>query len=368
MIARNLSRRGVRTTLTIVGLAVGVSAVVSLLGIAWGFERSFMAIYESKGIDLIVVKAGSGDPLTSNLDIGLVDKIKAVPGVKDAAGSLTDLVSFEEANLPRVITNGWMPGDPLFKGIRVLEGQTLKNGEPQTVMLGRVLAMNLQKKVGDPITLMEEPFKVVGVYESGSPFENGGLIVPLKTLQRLMLRDFVSGIVVSVDATDPAKIKAIGKDIERAVGGVAAAPARDFVQGDNQIRLVNTMAWATTIIAMILGSVGVLNTMLMTVFERTREIGILRALGWRRNRVLALILGEAAAQGVIGSTLGVALGYLSVKAFSRSSTASLFISSDLSPAALGLGLLMGLALSLIGGFYPAFRASRLEPSEAIRHD
>src|SRR5882672_9689719 len=96
LIARNLLRRGVRTALTILGLGIGVSAVVSLLGISWGFERSFMVIYESKGIDLVIVKAGVGDRLTSNLDEKLVEKIRAVPGVKSAVGSLTDVVSFEQ--------------------------------------------------------------------------------------------------------------------------------------------------------------------------------------------------------------------------------------------------------------------------------
>src|SRR3954449_12077808 len=103
LIIRNLLRRGVRTALTVVGLGVGVSAVVSLLGIAWGFERSFMTIYETKGIDLVVVKAGVGDRLTSNLAETLESKIAAVPGVQKVVGSLTDVVSFEDANLVSVL-------------------------------------------------------------------------------------------------------------------------------------------------------------------------------------------------------------------------------------------------------------------------
>jgi putative ABC transport system permease protein len=369
LIVRNLFRRGVRTALTILGLAVGVSAVVSLLGISWGFERSFMTIYESKGIDLVVVKAGVGDRLTSNLDEKLAENIAKIPGVKHVVGSLTDVVSFEGANLVSVLVNGWPPGSLLFRGIRVLEGRALREGDHRAAMLGRVLALNLKKKVGDTINVSGESFQVVGIYESDSLFENGGLIVPLVELQRLMGREGdVSGFVVSAEKPDRRSVEELAKRIEKSIPGVAAVPARDFVQGDNQLRLVRSMAWATSVVAMILGSVGVLNTMLMTVFERTREIGILRALGWKRRRVLELVLGEAAVLGLSGALLGTLLGYLGVKLFARTPMASIFITADLPPAVLAVGVLLGVCLSLAGGIYPAVRAASLDPTEALRHE
>ncbi len=369
IIARNLFRRGVRSALTVLGLGVGVSAVVSLLGIAWGFENSFLTIYESKGIDLVVVKAGVGDRLTSNLDATLESRIKLIPGVKDAVGTLMDVVSFEDANLSSVLMNGWQAESLLFRGLRIRQGRALRPDEGRVAMLGRVLAMNLGKKVGDPLAISGESYDVIGIYESESLFENGGLIVPLKELQRRMGREgAVSGFVVSARATGLTDVEALARTIEKNVAGVAAAPARDFVQGDNQIRLVKSMAWATSIVAMILGSVGVLNTMLMTVFERTREIGVLRALGWRRTRVMSLVLGESIALGLTGSVLGSAMGYLGVKALAQTPMASIFIAADLPPKVLLIGILLGLCLSLGGGFYPALRAASLEPSEALRHE
>jgi len=369
LIARNLLRRGVRTALTVVGLAIGIAAVVALLGIAWGFERSFLAINEAKGIDLIVVRAGVSDKLTSNLDEALGDRLRQVKGVRNLAGSLMDVVSFEEANLVSVLINGWEPGSLLFRGIEVQEGRTLAEGDGRSALLGRVLALNLRKKVGDSIDVAGERFRVVGIFESASLFENGGLIVPLKELQRMMGREGdLTGFAIVAEARDHASVEALGRRIEAEIPGVAAVPARDYVERDIRIRLAKSMAWATSLVALVVGAVGVLNTMMMSVFERTGEIGVLRALGWRRRRVLALILGEALALGGAGAVLGSALGFAGVRMLARSPTASGFVAGTIPPAALGVGLAMAVVLSLLGGLYPALRGAALAPTEALRHE
>src|SRR4051812_25786709 len=166
LIARNLLRRGVRTLLTVVGLAIGIAAVVAMLGIAWGFERSFLAINEAKGIDLMVVRAGVSDKLTSSLDESMASDLRRIPGVREVAGSYMDVVSFEDANLVSVLVNGWEPGSILFRGIRLLKGRPLAGGDGHVALLGRVLAMNLGKAVGDSLSVAGEDFKVVGLFES----------------------------------------------------------------------------------------------------------------------------------------------------------------------------------------------------------
>jgi len=369
LIARNLWRRGVRTGLTVLGLGIGIAAVVALVGVSLGFEKSFLKLFAAKGIDLVVVRAGVSQQLTSNLDQSLGEKIRQVPGVRDMATSLADVVSFEDANLVSVITNGWEPGSLLFRGIRVLKGRALEPNDRRAAMLGRVLAMNLGKTVDDEIDVAGQKFKVVGVYESESWFENGGLIVPLAELQRMMGREKqVTGFVIAADSPDRSSVESLKQRIEKAVPGVAAVPARDYVQGDIQIRLSKAMAWTTSAVALVLGSVGVLNTMMMAIFERTAEIGLLRALGWRRRRVLSLILGEALALGVAGSVLGALLGFAGIRALALVPTASNFIATDLPPVVLVIGLALGVVLSVLGGLYPALRAAALDPTEALRHD
>ena len=277
-IARNMLGRPARTALTVLGVGVGIAAMVILTGISWGFERSMAAAYKSRGIDLVVVRAGLSDQLSSNLDESIGRTIRDVPGVEAVAPSLMDAVSFEEANLATVLAHGWEPGGLLTDALRIIEGRAIEPGDVRSVMLGRILALNLGKKVGDSASIAGEPFRVVGIYESDSLFENGGLVVPLSELQRMMGRvGFVTGFVVV--ARPDADVKALGKAIESKIVGVAAMPVHNYVQGNVQIKLSRAMAGATIGVALVLGSIGLLNTMAMTVFERTGEIGLLRAAG-----------------------------------------------------------------------------------------
>jgi putative ABC transport system permease protein len=366
-IGRNMLGRRVRTLLTILGLGVAVAAVMLLAGIAGGFERSFLAIYQSRGIDLIVVRAGISDQLSSNLDEGLAERLRELPTVRQVSPSLMDAVSFEEVNLVSVLANGWEPDGLLIRGLRIIAGRTLTPDDGRSVLLGRVLALNLGKNVGEPIDVAGESFRVVGLYESDSLFENGGLVMPLRELQRMMGREGqVTGfVIVARPGVDP---RALGREIEAQMEGVAAIPARDYVQSNVQIRLAHAMSWATTAVALALGSIGLLNTMAMAVFERTGEIGLLRALGWRRRRVVLLLMGEASALGLGGVVMGTILSLIGVRALMLAPTSRGYIDPQLTPSALGVGLAMGLGLTVLGGIYPAIRAARLEPTEALRHE
>lgn len=366
-ILRSLLGRPVRTALTALGLAVAVASVVLLSGIAWGFERSMQVIYRSRGIDLIVVRAGISDQLSSNLDADLALKLAAIPGVRQISPSLMDAVSFEEANLVSVLASGWEPDGLLVAGLKIIAGRPLRPSDRGNILLGRVLALNLDKSVGDEIDVAGEPFHIVGVYESPSLFENGGLVIPISELQHMMGREGqVTGFVIVADpGVDPATL---GRTIEKKLSGIAAMPARDYIQSNVQIRLARSMAWATTAVALAIGSIGLLNTMAMAVFERTGEIGLLRAIGWKRRRIILLLLGEAGALGALGACLGIVLAYVGLWSILLSPTSRGFIAPSLPPAALALGLVMGVGLTLLGGVYPAVRASRLEPSEALRHE
>jgi putative ABC transport system permease protein len=268
-----------------------------------------------------------------------------------------------------VLVNGWLPGSVLFRGINLVEGRALKEGDDRAVILGRVVAMTLEKKAGDSLQIAGVPFTVVGIFESNSWFENGSMIMPLHTLQQMMGKEGqVTGFLVRAASTDSKFMADLRRRIESTLTGVAATPARDHVQSDTQIRLAKAMSWSTAAVALILGSVGMLNTMLMSIFERTREIGILRAVGWRRWRVLAMVLGEAMIIALMGTVLGMLLAVAGLRAITTAPTARGFINPNLPPEVLLIALAMGIGLSLLGGLYPAARAAALEPTEALRYE
>ena len=369
LITKNVIHRPMRSALTALGLSVAIAAVIVLVGISWNFERSFLAIYRSKGIDMVIVHAGSSNQLSSSLEVGMVDRLRRIEGVADAAPTLVDTVAFEDQNLASVLVDGWEPDSLLFKGIRMLSGRPLRRGDDRSVLLGRVLALNLDKKADDPIQVSGESFRVVGVFESDSLFENGALVLPLTVLQKMMGREGqATGIVISAMSSEPAFLDSLRRRIESQIPGVAATPARDYVVADTQIRLAKAMSWTTGLIAMVMGALGMLNTMLMSIFERTREIGILRAVGWRRHRVLVLVLGEALVIATAGTLIGGVLAAVGMQALMLSPTARGFIDPNIPIEVLGLALAMGIGLSLLGGLYPAARAAALDPTEALRHE
>jgi len=355
----------------VIGVSIAIATAVTLLGLAAGFEKAFLETYQRRGVDLIVVRAGAAQRLSSTLPESLGDRIATLPGVQRVVPGLIDVVAYEDHDLYGVLVHGWKLDRLMYRDFRIVDGRLLNENDQRAVIVGKVLARHLGLKVGDTFDVVEdEPFQVVGVYESFSVYENGGMVMPLASLQKLMAwKGQVTGFaILADDALSPGDIGRLRTQIESLAPGISAMDAKDHVETTTQIQLTRLLAWSTSAIALVIGAVGMLNTMLMAVLERTREIGILRAVGWRKTRVMRMILLESVLLSGFGAILGIAAAVLNMRVLSRLPATSGFVAGGIAPHVLVEGLLLAMLVGLLGGLYPAWRGMRLPPLAALRYD
>jgi putative ABC transport system permease protein len=365
---KNLIRRPSRSLLTVLGLTIAVTAVVSLVGVAESLESSFLSLYTQRGADLVVQRRGGAVQLSKGLPLSLGDRICALPQTREVIAGLMDMVAFEDHDLFMVIVNGWEPDCPVLDRVKIVAGRRLQAGDKQSVMLGRILAANLGKRPGDTVEIYAQPFAVVGVFESFSVYENGAAFLLLAELQQQMDRPGqVTGFVVQASPRgDPRTVKELRHKIEALDPEIAATPCAEFVSSLNQMKITRTMSWVTSAIAGIIGVIGVLNTMFMSVFERRGEIGALRAMGWRKSRVMALIFSEALMLATTGALAGTLSGVAIILFLSHWHVTSGLVQGDISLKAIAEGIAMAAFMALAGAAYPAFRSASAPPVESLR--
>jgi putative ABC transport system permease protein len=368
IIWKNLSRRPARTTMTVAGVGIAIAAVVALVGVAHGIEQSFLDLYNQRGADLVVQRAGGTLQLSSGIDERLGQRMRQLPGVRQVIGGLMDLVAFEQYDLFAVIANGWAPDCPVLDRVTILSGRKLVAGDRRAAMLGKVLAANLGKRIGDTIEIYAQPFKIVGIFESFSVYENGAVFLPLEEMQKLIGREHrVTGyVVLSTHPGDRTAIDDLKRQIEALDPSVQATPTAEFVANISQIRVTRAGAWITSAIALFMGAIGILNTMVASVVERAREIGVLRALGWRRLRVVRMVICEASALSLGGAAAGALFGALLLQLLSRLPQTAGIVDGGLPAIVIEQAVVMAALVGLIGAAYPAFWASNLRPVDALR--
>ncbi len=365
---KNLRRRRLRTLLTLCGIGMAVGAFVGLVGFSRAFEQQWLRIYSSSGIDVTVVQ---GTFVNTSLNESAAAVIGRLPVVAEAAP-----MSFNVMDLTPDVTAlvyGWQANSFEFGSLQILAGHRFRDGQPE-VMLGDLLAHDLKKKPGDTLEIQGTQFTVTGIYHGASALEADALIMPLDQMQQLTsLQGKASTVHVRLRPAPPGEpwdqyMKHAEAQIEAALPGLRAMPAEERASNNQIVKMAHASAWGTSALAIIIGILGIANTMVMSVFERTKEIGILRAMGWKRWQILALIQFEAAALGLGGGFLGIALGWSALRVLSSlpqtGSLVSASVQWPLLAEAVGIAVLAG----LIAGAVPAWRAGKLSPMEALRHD
>lgn len=365
---RNVLRRKLRTSLTLCGVAVGIAAFVALVGFSKSFENEWLKIYESSGTDIIVVR---GTSVNASIDEEVGEKLRSLPEVANSVPIVFNIMDLTpDIN---AVVYGWPADSFELDPLIILQGRRFRGDEP-AIMLGEVLAESLGKRVGDRLEIQGAPFQVVAVYRGGSAIETGGALMPLRQLQR------ISDLGAKVTAfhlrlrpprggeSAQEQVQKVRHKIQSLVSGVKAVPAGDMARNNQLVVLARSTAWGTSFIALLVGALGIANTMAMSVFERTKEIGVLRALGWKCSRIMRLILLEALMLGLVGGILGLFAGWGAL-----SFLASIRATANIAQASIPLlhaveALFIAVLIGLAAGAMPAYRGARLSPVEALRHD
>jgi len=347
---------------------MAVGAFVGLVGFSSAFEQQWMRIYSSSSTDITVIQ---GTFLNTTLNESAAAMIQRLPHVEQVSPTIYNLMDLTpDVN---ALVYGWKADAYEIASLQILTGQPFRAGQRQ-VMLGDLLAQDLKKKVGDTLEIQGTPFKVTAIYHGASSLEAAAVIMPLDQLQQLSgMEGKVSTIDVRLqpspagEAPD-AYLKQVQSEIQSTLPGARAVPAAERASNNQFVKLAQASAWGTSLLALLIGILGIANTMAMSVFERTREIGILRALGWRRWQVLAHIEIEALTLGLGGGVLGIAFGWCALRMLAAlPETASFFVATlhwPLLVKAVGIAMLAG----VIAGALPAWRAGQLSPVDALRHD
>lgn len=366
----NLYRRPARSGLTVSAIALGIAAVVALTSIAWGFEASWQKANDARGTDLIVTRIASENTMPSPF---LAEKVqtalKGQPHVQDVVGLLSEMLSVNE-NSPPVFVFGWAYRSYLWDHLKLLEGNWPASDNEAIALIGSTAAELLQKKTGDELTIEGRQFKVAGIFESPAAIENGAVLMTLTQAQ--LVTDKPGKVnVLNIkldDSTAEADMQDFKQRIRATLPGFVAITSGELVRKNTIVRISKAMSNATILISSLVGALVVFNTMLMSINERTKEIGILLAIGWQRRTIIKLIVSESMLLALVGGLIGILLGVgltwgLEHLDLMRGKIDAVFPLPFLF-AVLGLSLLLGVA----GGLYPALKAARMLPSQALRQE
>jgi len=365
MIFKNLFRRKGRTILTLLGISIGVAAIVALGAMADGLLAGYNSMARGSQADLVLSQSSAMDVTMGSIEETVAEQVLAWPEVADVTGILVSNVKAEDS--PYFYIFGYDPQGFAIEHFKIVNGQSLGEARGKPCLLGQAAADSFDKSVGDALHVTGGVFRIVGIYETGDGFEDGGAVISLKDAQTILLQPRrASMFYVRLRNSDgEARLRT---RVERYFPDLLLSTTSEFADRQLMIEYMQGFAWVISALAVIIGGVGMTNTLFMSVFERTREIGLLRAVGWRRGQVLRLILGESLALSFLGGLVGIGLGVASVYSLGDSLAFFSVMGVQFSPELFSRALGTVAVLGLVGGLYPAHWASRLLPLEALQYE
>jgi putative ABC transport system permease protein len=366
LIIKNLVRQRIRTGLTVLGISIGITTVVALGVVTSSLKESAGEIIRLGEADFMVAQEGAADLSFSIVSEEDATALTEYPDVARAEGVLMHVVSV--GSNPFFMLMGRDAAGLAASPPSTMEGRLLAPDAIDEVMLGSRAAGQLGAEIGDTVTIDDNPFRVVGTYQTGSLWQDSGAYAPLATVQDMSAKsDVVTAVYITVEpgADAAAVADGIENDFQNLV---TIANVEEFGKVDQGVEFMDAANLAISVLAVGIGAIGVMNTMIMSVMERTREIGILRAVGWSGRRILRMIIGESLLLCAVAAVLGAALGVLATRAILLIDMVRNLLEPQYTLDIFIRGLVVAVVVALLGAIYPALRAVRLTPMEALRYE
>ena len=364
---RNLWRRPVRSCLTAAGVAVAVGTLIALVGTSQGVERAWSDSMAGKGIHMLGFRKNTVDILSGTINQAAVEQIGRIAGIKAAAGELADLVKLETGVIG---ISGWPADSFLWETVQIQKGRRPGTNDPNGALLGQRLAERLGLGVGDSLPLLDTKVEVIGVFRQASVLNESAMILPLSLMQKLMGKE---GKVTVINLrlfhpNDTREAAAIQAHLNELLPGLSFLETKEVTEANQMIGLLKKMNWSISVIALLMGVFFILNTLLMSVNERIREIGILAALGWRKIRIMAMVMFEGMLLTALGSAVGLLIGIAGLHRLASLKHLQGFIDPTVSPRFMLEVALAATVLGILGSLYPAWRTSRLRTVDALKQE
>ncbi|WP_461461820.1 ABC transporter permease [Methanobrevibacter sp.] len=363
-IIKNPFRRKTSATLAIVGIAIGIIVIVALGGITDGLINTFEDTIHAGGADFSISGKETGDSAygTNTIDASWTDKIANVSGVEEAYPIYVVITSVGDDYMKSLI--GVDPQGTTLADITIKEGRLFKDNANELI-IGDIYAEDNDYKIGDTIDVDGEDFEIVGIIETGDQSMAGGVFTSISKVGELMDdEDSITNIYVKVKKGADAQEVADRIDAKYGDDIKTITSIMEMEQMANMLNMLQGTTWAISLLAIIVGGLGIINTMLMSVFERTREIGVLKAVGWSNTKILTMIVGESLVITIVSAIIGSVIGYLVCTLLSP----QIGITPLFTPKIFIQAFVIAIIVGVIGGLYPAIKAVKLPPTEALRYE
>ncbi len=364
-----------RNAFTLTGVAVSIALFVSLTSISNTLKNQLDRSMALCKADIIIQEKGSSTPLSSRIEDGVVKNLKNLSGVRSVASITVGSVKISGMNsiLPYLFLFGISSMDPFLSvtewiGAGIIDGKMFKPGKNE-ILMGHTAAKRLKIKVGSNLIIgNNKNYQVSGIYWLGQGILDGGAIIDLENSQILLKREgFVNLALIEANNKQDTAHMISRMEIEFPM--VNAIPSQSMLGQIRAVTMIDGFISAVSSSAMILGGILILNTLLMAVSERTREIGLLMAVGWSRGMIMRLIIIEALLISFAGGILGYLLAFPSLKILAvLPSTGPGWIPPAPLPGLIFYAAGLAVVIGTISSLYPALRATLMRPAEALRYE